>query len=165
MVRKITLLIVMLWLSAACFVTPAAANWSYATGDDGYWQGTHYNYTKIVFNITNADKSYFTAAPVSNFSVSGWSSTQNYPTQATATGTAVTGSMTWRLNFTKTKPSTFSYNYYLYTGNTIVASYNMTLASGTWTRTAIPASLPNTVLLLGSGLLGIIAIRRKLQTS
>jgi len=163
MAQKITLLIIMLWLNVACFVPPAAANWSYTTSDDGYWQGTHYNYTKIVFNITNANKSYFTAVPVSNFSVAGWTSTQNSATQATATGTPVTGSMTWRLNFTKGMPANFSYNYYLYTGNTAVAAYSMTLASGSWTRTAIPVPLPATLLLLGSGLLGIFFIRRKLQ--
>jgi len=188
--KKITFWAVLICLSVAFFVPPAAADWSFRFGDNGYWPATNttYNFTRVDFFITTPNSSVWTPQGVNNFSASGWSSTVVNPTYATASGPPATGAVFWTLNFTGSPPATFNFDYLVYTGNTVVSAYSMVLNNGTWNSNqntgsgggwstivvpdmqtipsnydTTPIPLPGTILLLGTGLLGVILFRRKTQ--
>lgn len=128
-------------------------------------------------------------APGLTIAVTDWAATLINPTYARATGPTFNSSLQGNFSFTtyatdRTGTDPFVFDWILSYGNTIVGFDRLTwtpAAGGGWTLTEsqIPAAqftdessrenrshapLPPTMLLLGSGLVGLILLRRKQRT-
>ena len=178
-------------LGIACamlLLTPAvsSANWSISFGDDGVnptnaAQDVIFN--KLVFtNLTGGMT--WAADPVTGFSQTGWTETLTGGTNTvTATGTSVSGTLFWTLNFAGNAPSGTTYlDYLVYDNNGTTPDYGirLTLTNGqmnytqnvgwrgltadelkAYSTSAVP--IPPTALLLGAGLFGVATLRKKVH--
>jgi hypothetical protein len=162
-----------------------SADWGFRFGDNG-WNpaGTeHHNFSKIDFIIPNiAENTGITwlGNGVSNFSQAGWSIQRINSNYVVATGPAV-GIMFWDVLFTNSVPGNFRLDYVLYTDNGLPAfGINMLIPNGTpnftenvgWTGMSEPqlqaysassVPVPSAILLLGTGLVGIAALRKRIH--
>jgi len=162
------------------------ADWGFSMGDDG-WNPAytqHYdNITKIEFFIPSVVQNAgvtWSGQGVTNLSSSGWTATTINSTYALATGSGV-GSLLWSLLFSGTAPSEFRLDYLVYTSDSSNPVYtismnivngvaNFTQGTGwvalesgdtpSYNRNPVP--LPPSVWLLGAGLVGAFAFRKKM---
>jgi hypothetical protein len=164
----------------------ASADWGFSMGDDGWNPGhtQHYdNITKIEFFIPSVAQNAgitWSGEGVTNLSSSTWSATKVNSTYVLATGTGV-GSLFWTLVFSGTAPSDFRLDYLVYTSdsNNSVFAITMNIVNGvanftqgtgwvalgpgevpSYDRNPVP--LPPSVWLLGVGLVGAFAFRKKM---
>lgn len=165
----------------------ACADWGFSMGEDG-WNpaGTkHYNMRKIEFFIPDVPQNAgitWSGQGVTDLSVSGWSATKVNPTYVVASGPSA-GTIYWDALFTGTAPSEFRLDYLVYdklNKKTPVFAISMNIVNGVpsftqgsgwialdpkhlpdYNRNPVP--LPPTVWLLGAGLVGAIAFRKKIS--
>jgi hypothetical protein len=184
---KIMMLVTALsmFLTFACMPPSASADWGFNFGDNGWNPAgtTHYNFSKIDFIIPNIVENTgitWSGSGVSNFSQAGWSVQRINPNYIVATGPAV-GIMFWNVLFTNSTPANFRLDYVLYADNGLPAfGINMTVPNGMpnftenvgWTGMSEPqlqaysassVPVPSAVLLLGTGLVGIAALRKRIH--
>jgi hypothetical protein len=174
-----------MFLAFALIPSIASADWGFNFGDNG-WNpaGTmHYNFSKIDFIIPNIAENAgitWSGNGVSNFSQAGWSAQRINSNYIVATGPAV-GIMFWDVLFTNSSSANFKLDYVLYTDSGLPAfGINMTIPNGTpnftenvgWagmsapqlqTYSASSVPVPSAILLLGTGLVGITALRKRIH--
>jgi hypothetical protein len=101
------------------------------------------------------------------FIAAGWKGSYLSPTESTASGPAVLN-LQWDWNFAGNVPNpalpiTLRINYY---SNNVLEGYELyTMGSGGSYSGDYHAPLPPTVVLLGSGLLGLLGLRRKSKSA
>jgi len=164
----------------------ASAEWGFRMGDDGYTPaGVDVNFRKIEFFIPDVPQNAgitWSDSGVTSFSNTQWNSQKINPTYVLATGPAITGSLYWDVLFTGTAPADFRLDYLVYRNlNTTNAAYGVSMSikngvpnftSTGWTaldvrnlpsynRTPAAVPVPPSVFLLGAGLIGVIALRKR----
>lgn len=178
-------------LVIACLFMPnmARADWSIRFGDNGWNpEGTFdYPFTRVEFYIPNVPENngiYFSANGATDFSQTDWSAQQIMPTYVSAVGLAVTDALYWTLNFTD--PSNLqnfalTLDYLVYADNDAVYGIRLFLNNGqlnltpntgwvvlnenqvkAYSQSAVP--VPSAILLLGTGLAGIVALRKRIHS-
>jgi hypothetical protein len=172
------------------FFLPAdvAATWGFSMGENGdYPAGNqHANFSKIEFFIADVPQNSgvtWSGSGVSNFSNTSWGSDKINPTYILATGPAVTGDLFWDFLFSGTAPKkNFRLDYLVYTSNNSPAfGISMSIDKGVprfnpsgWTalnlnnlpnynRSPVAAPVPPSAFLLGTGLIGVIALRKRIH--
>ncbi len=166
--------------------TAASATWGFSMGEDGGYPvgNQHANFTKIEFFIADVPQNVgitWSDNGVSNFSNTLWSADKINQTYVVATGPAMTGSLFWDFLFTGTAPKkNFRLDYLVYTNsNSPAFGISMSIDKGVpkfnpsgWTslnlnnlpsynRSPVAAPVPPSVFLLGPGLIGVVALRKK----
>jgi hypothetical protein len=164
----------------------AYATWGFRMGDDGYTPaGVDVNFRKIEFFIPDVPQNSgitWSGSGVSNFSNTQWNSQKINPTYVLATGPAITGSLYWDVLFTGTASTDFRLDYLVYRNtSTTNPAYGVSMSirngvpnftSNGWTaldvrhlpsynRTPAAVPVPPSVFLLGAGLIGVIALRKR----
>lgn len=151
-----------------------ASAWSYTIGDDGQWNGTHYELNKFEFFMINGGT--FTQQPQTDFSVPGWTATLVNPQYSLATGPGA-GLLYWTFNFTGSASDPIILDWLAYSENMLVGAARVTLAGNgfsyvnlsslddtSYDRTpAVP--LASTLLLFASGLMGLGLMGRRRRKS
>jgi hypothetical protein len=116
---------------------------------------------------------------LSNFSAAGWAATLINPRYALATGPAYDSAVRGNFLYTTTASgltNPYTWDIFLWKGDTIVgvqrSTYTPTLGWGYMDLTATPpaenrahAPLPPSMLLLGSGLVGLVLLRRRKRSN
>jgi hypothetical protein len=147
---------------------PIATNsWAQSFNEDGNYGGTHYNFWKIVAEMTTG-VTLFENPPGGMTNLSGGWTSVTPPTPGgdtvTATGTGV-GSLSWNFNFTGNSTDVFSFDYYLYTTDGHAFVTTISHSGSGWvigaSKETVYVPEPGTLLLLGSGLLGLVVSGRK----
>jgi hypothetical protein len=164
-------LLIFLLLSFSLLIGPAnpASAWTYNIGDDGWWNGTHYNLDKLEFFILSPGT--FANPSQTDFSVPGWQAAWVNPTYSVATGPGA-GAVFWTFHFADPYSGPITLDWLAYSGGNFLGDARVTFTGGSFSynnlinpdpssydRSAVP--LPPTVLLLGTGLLGLLGLRRK----
>ena len=182
-----TLTFVIFLAALLCLPSAASADWGFNFGDNG-WNpaGTsHYNFSKIDFLIPDVPENsgiYWSGNGVSNFSQANWSAQKISPNYilATTMGPAV-GIMFWNVLFTGAAPANFKLDYVVYTDDGSPAfGINMSIPNEipnftenvgwtgmsetqlqTYSASSVP--VPPAILLLGTGLIGLVALRKRIH--
>jgi hypothetical protein len=166
--------------------TTASATWGFRMGDDGYTPaGVDVNFRKIEFFIPDVPQNSgiaWSGSGVSNFSNTQWNAQNINPTYLVATGPAITGSLYWDVLFTGNVPADFRLDYLVYRNTSTtnpVYGVSMSIRNGVpnftssgWTaldvrhlpsynRTPAAVPVPPSIFLLGAGLIGVIALRKR----
>jgi hypothetical protein len=146
----------------------ALAGWSvYFPGDDGVGNnGIHYNYDMIKSYIVTPGET-FAAAGITG-QKSGWTVQNIGLTQVNMSGPAESGYFGWTYNFAgAAAPALLTIDYYVFANNVNTGAFEIYIRNGNWSYPdykVIPTvPIPPAVWLLGSGLLGLVAIRRRMQ--
>ena len=146
----------------------ALASWSASfPGDDGVGNnGIHYNYDMIKSYIVTAGETF--ASPGITGQKAGWTVQNIGPAQVNMSGPAEGGSFGWTYNFAgATIPTLLTVDYYVYANNVNTGAFEIYFRNGNWTYPdykAIPTvPIPAAAWLLGSGLLGLVAVRRRFK--
>jgi hypothetical protein len=146
-----------------------ASAWSYTIGDDGQWNGTHYELNKFEFFTTSGGT--FTQQPQTGFSVPGWTATLVNPHYSLATGPAA-GSLYWTFNFAGPASEPVTLDWLAYSAGMLVGAARVTLVNDAFSyvelssldtsydRTAA-VPLTSTVILFASGLIGLALMGRR----
>ena len=186
--KRIVLTVVLsVLLTFACMPSIASADWGFNLGDDGVNPANlqHYNFSRIDVIIPNVPGNAgvtWSGNGVSNFSQGGWIANRINSQYVTATGPAA-GIMFWNVLFTgpETPPANFRLDYVLYTDNGLPAfGINMFITNGqlnftqdtgwkamdtdqlrAYSQSSVP--VPSAILLLGTGLVGIAALRKRIR--
>ncbi len=163
---KKLLICILLILVLAIYAPYQALAWSYNIGDDGWWNGTHYNLDKFEFFMITDSK--FADPPQTNFSVPGWNASLINPQYSLATGPEA-GSLFWTFNFAGPANEPITLDWLAYSGGLLVGDARVTFTDSSFNyinftslnpndpnydRTpAVP--IPSTMLLLSSALVGL----------
>jgi hypothetical protein len=187
--KRILLTAVLGMLLTFAFMPPvASADWGFSFGDNGWNPANtdHYNFSKIDFIIPNTPQNAgitWSGNGLSNFSQTGWSAQKINQNYVVATGPAA-GILFWNFLFTgtETAPANFMLNYVLYNAedgspafgiNMFVENGQPNFSQGTgWTpmdstqlqaysQSSVP--VPSALLLLGTGLVGLAAVRKRIH--
>lgn len=173
-----------------CMPSIASADWGFRFGDNGWSNDStpvHYNFNKIIFNIPNvAENTGITwlGNGVSDFNLTGWTAAhQTNSNYVVATGPTAE-ILFWNVLFTGTAPpANFTLGYVLYNADNNLPAFgiNMFISNGVpnftqgigWTpmdttqlqtygsQSSVP--VPPAILLLGTGLVGIAALRKRIH--
>ena len=165
---------VMLGLAAViCLPGLASADYVQTWSENGLYGGTYKTWdTAEAFLRTPAISWAGTGLTIE--SGTGWTAALINPQYALATGSAYDVQNSENFNFTtSTTAGSFSFDWVLSSGGNIVGVDHLTWTSGGgWTGTEIPSAsapvenrspvpLPPTLLLLGSGLVGLLLLRQR----
>jgi hypothetical protein len=153
----------------------ARASWSQSLNENGWYGGTHYNFTKIEGFIINdparTEWEGFTTTKTS------WTSTIVNPSYAVLEGPAV-GGLNFKALFSGISYQGFAWDVVVWKDDTIIGAGQITTGSGfkfteytvkngqiltqhsDYNRSAVP--IPNAAWLFGAGLIGLISARRRL---
>jgi len=176
-------------MTFACMPSIVSADWSISFGDDGGDPGhnSHYNFDRVDFFIPSVNSGItWAGSGVSNFSLPGWTVPIQIPTYVQATNTLTPASILfWTLSFTgSSAPSNFILDYVVYAANSPVYGITMSIPNGninfnqaplgqsgwttmsssqlaTYSNSAVP--VPSAILLFGTGLVGIAALRKRIH--
>jgi hypothetical protein len=134
-------------------------------GENGYYpdnDGVHSNYTGI--NSFIIDTPGVTFSDINSGMKSGWSSTLISPTQVNMDGPAEAVYFPWTYNFAGAIPTLLTIDYYVLTGGTVTGAFELYIKNGIWSPSdwkALPTPIPAAAWLLGSGIVGLVALRRR----
>ena len=181
--KKAMIICFMAFLFFSLCATTSFATFSMQFSEDGVYNGTSYNITRIeIFDLGgNRD---FTSPGLNNFSAGTW--TVNMPSinYVTAVNTTPggTGSFEWTLWLTGAQRNAkLDLAYLVYTSTGDVYGTYINLNKGTWTFPTIspfdpndprfvtlrgglaPVPVPPTVFLLGAGLIGVAVLRKRVH--
>ena len=166
-------LLIFLLLSFSLIIGPAnqASAWDYTIGDDGVWNGTHFNLDKLEFFIISGGT--FADPAQTNFSNPGWQATLVNPRYSQAIGPGV-GSIFWTFRFADPYSVPIILDWLAYSEGNFRGDARVSFTGGSFSyynllnpdpssydRSAVP--LPPSVLLLVTGLLGLLGLRWKCQ--
>jgi hypothetical protein len=166
--RKIGFTVILTLLCIALSSGAVWAGWSFTNQDNGYdWASNHQVFNRIV----SSSAGLFEAPWKDSFTTGTWTVTggASYINAVSTTliNTLNTGDLSWKTYF-GTDPSTpITYSYWVYKDNNFLFGAKMDWnGSGmSWSQptSAPPVPIPAAAWLLGSGLLGLVAIRRKFK--
>ena len=161
--------LIFLLISLSLTIGPAkqASAWNYTIGDDGWWNGTHYNLDKLEFFIISGGA--FADPSQTNFTDKSWHATLANPQYSLATGSGVS-SLFWTFHFADPYSGPITLDWLAYSGGTFLGDARVTFTGGSFSfynlsdppsydRSAVP--LPSTLLLLGSALVGLGLLKRR----
>lgn len=167
--KKGLLILLVISLSLTIGLSNQASAWNFTIGDDGWWNGTHYNLDKLEFFIISGGA--FADPSQTNFSDPGWQATLVNPRYSLSTGPEE-GLISWTFHFADPYSGPITLDWLAYSGGTFLGDARVTFTGGAFSyynlldpepssydRSAVP--LPPSLLLLGSGLLGLGFLRRK----
>lgn len=169
--KKVRWPLLLLTLCLTIYRPSRASAWSYDIGDDGQWNGTHYELDKFeFFTITGGT---FAAPPQTNFSLPGWGAILVNPHYSLATGPGA-GSLSWTFNFAGAAGDPVTLDWLAYSDGMLVGAARVTLVNNSFSyvnlssldtsydRTqAVP--IASTLLLFASGLAGLGLLGRRCQ--
>jgi hypothetical protein len=179
----------LLLLAVSFAPTMVQADWSISFGDNGWNpEGTlRYAFNKVEFFIPNVPENegiYFTANGATNFSQTGWSVPMVTETHLSAGGPAVADTLYWTLNFTdpvNLQNFVLTLDYVIYANNDPAFGIRLFLNNGQLNLTPdtgwvalnasrvnsygqSPVPVPPAILLLGTGLVGVVALRKRIHS-
>jgi hypothetical protein len=158
-------------LLALIFIAPssAIASWSESLFENGWYGGSHYDFTKYEgFIVSDPEKTSFEGFTPAN---SGWETTIVNPGYAFMSGPAVSG-LNFTALFSGEKYNGFTWDVVAWEGDKIIgggrivegSSFSFTEFSAadvpSYNRNS-PVPVPAPFLLLASGLIGLVGIKRK----
>jgi hypothetical protein len=170
--KKMLNLILVLALGMLICLPSIASAWTYRIGEDGQWGGQHYAIDKMEFFIISGGP--FADPSQTDFSAAGWHATLVNPQYSLATGPGA-GSLYWTFNFAGPADESVTLDWLAYSGGNLLGDVRVTFTGpgGSFTYDTSPVSnpasyydrapLPATILLLGTGLLGLIGLRRQFK--
>jgi len=164
MIKRVVVVLAM--AAIVCMPAVASASWSFSMGEDGNWNSQHYNFNLINHVIVTPGYT-FEGSGVTNITSPGWSAGPLYSgaTRVDTSGPAETGVQFWTWSFSGSAPATMLVDYYVWANGVNVGAAEITITNGTsWSwRPISTVPIPAAAWLLGSGLIGLVAIRRRLR--
>ena len=167
--KKGLLIFLVISISLSSGLSSQASAWTYTIGDDGWWNATHYNLDKLEFFILSPGT--FANPSQTDFSVPGWQAAWVNPTYSVATGPGA-GAVSWTFHFADSSSGPITLDWLAYSDGALRGDARVTFTGGSFSyynlpdpepssydRSAVP--LPPSVLLLATGLLGLLELRRK----
>jgi len=148
-------------------------SWTQRFYEDGHGDHVLSGFDKLeVFMLSDGDA--FEAPGMNNFDPSGWASSLLTPQYILASG-PITNLLYFNMLFVGDTSNTFNFDFLAWEGTSDVVGYHVAWV-GSWQisafrtdgseyasrRAAVP--IPAAVWLFGSGLLGLVGIRRRLQS-
>ena len=169
-------LLICLLLTFCLTICPSskASAWSYRIGDDGWWNGTHYNLDKFeFFMITDST---FADPSQTDFSAPEWNASLINPHYSLATGPGA-GSLFWTFNFAGPSSQPITLDWLAYSEGELVGDARVTFTDSSFNYINFTSLNPNdpiydrtsgvpitsTMLLLGSGLVALGLLGRRCQ--
>jgi hypothetical protein len=171
--KTLVKLLMLLALGAVIYLPGMAyADYVQAWTENGIYLGVTQTWDKEeIFLVTPGN---WTGTGLSGFSAAGWSAALINPQYALATGPLYNPTVSGNFNYTTSstnETNPYTWDLFLWNGAKLVGVQRSTWTSAGWVYadlTATPpaenrvhAPLPATILLLGTGLLGLIGLRRK----
>lgn len=148
----------------ALLIVPRAAlaSWSQGFNESGVGP---FQYMQFELNSGSP----FANPWINEFTDSGWSAAITNPSLITASGSLPSTNLTFNLWFTDPSTNSLSFNFYAFGPDhtlleSVLASWNdggWSFAAATHGPSAVP--IPAAAWLLGSGLIGLVAIRRRFK--
>jgi hypothetical protein len=154
-----------------CLPGTAGADWSQRFHEDGWYNGTHFNFDKLEVFLMSPDD-FFKDPGMTDFDVAGWQGNLINPRYTLAQGPSV-GDLYWTFQFLGPQSNPFSMDYLFYSGDDLfVSRINWSGSSWSYVVDIDPAPSydrfptmgfvpqPNSIILVCSGLALVVLGRR-----
>ena len=175
--KTLVKLLILLTLGAViCLPGMAYADYVQPWTENGVYMGVTRTWDKEEIFLKTPGN--WTGTGLSGFSAAGWSAAPALinPQYALATGPLYNPTVSGNFSYTTSSTNQtdpYIWDMFLWNGATLVGVQRSTWTSSGWVyvdltatppaENRVPAPLPPTLLLLGTGLLGLIGLRRKLK--